>query len=101
MGLQNPDSPVQIWVSPPKKPRSSERGFFYPLRKHGISPRVSVYIIKGGKPPLYLITLLGVHQKNFRNDDIQNFVLMIYNSCGIDDIQRQAVDFPPLLCYNT
>ena len=25
---------------------------------------------------------------------------MICNSYGIDDIQRQAVDFPPLLCYN-
>ncbi len=34
--------------------------------------------------------------------DIQLLVkLMICNSCGIDDIQRQAVDFQLLLCYNT
>ena len=41
-------------------------------------------------PPLYLITPLGVY-KNFRNDDIQNFVLMIYNSFRIDDIQGFAL----------
>ncbi len=51
-----------------------------------------------GNAVLYLITPLGVYQKPFRNDDIQNFVLMICNSYGIDDIQRQAVDFIPLLC---
>jgi len=28
---------------------------------------------------------------SFRNDDIQNFVLMICNSCGIDDIHGYAV----------
>ena len=28
---------------------------------------------------------------SFRNDDIQNFVLMICNSCGIDDIHGFAV----------
>ena len=30
--------------------------FVYPSRMLGISSRVSVYIIKGGSPPLYLIT---------------------------------------------
>ena len=35
-----------------------------------------------------------------RLDDIQVSVLMICNSYGIDDIQRQAVDFSLILCYN-
>jgi hypothetical protein len=37
-----------------------------------------VHIIKGGEPPLYLIT----RQRAFclRLDDIQHFVLVIYNA---------------------
>jgi hypothetical protein len=45
-----------------KKERSLKASFFfYPSRQawHIISRRL--YIIKGGKPPLYLITPLGVH----------------------------------------
>lgn len=30
-------------------------------------------------------------KKRFRNDDIQNFALMICNSCGIGDIQCFAL----------
>ena len=58
---------------------------------------VVVYIIAAG---VYHHTFRCV-LKICRHDDIQNFVLMICNSCGIDDIQRQAVDFSPLLCYST
>ena len=71
--------------------------------------------IKGFSPVLFLskptglvyhhdavvyIIAEGVYHHTFRCvlkicrlDDIQNFVLMICNSYGIDDIQRQAVDF--------
>jgi len=37
-----------------------------------------VYIIKGGEPPLYLITRQRVSR--LRLDDIQHFVLMIYRN---------------------
>jgi hypothetical protein len=49
-----------------------------------------VDIIKGGEPPLYLTT----RQRAFplRLDDIQQFVLMISNSYGIDDIQGLRLD---------
>ena len=66
------------------------RSFFIQAAKLGISSRISVYIINGGEPPLYLITPQGVY-KNCRLDDMQNFVLMICNSCGIDDIQCFAL----------
>ncbi len=46
----------------------------------GISSRVSVYIIKGGTPPLYLITP-KVCIKNCRLDDMQFLAeLMIYKA---------------------
>ena len=60
--------------------------FFIHCESNGISSRVSVYIIAVG---VY-------HQPQvvyFRNDDIQNFVLMICNSFGIDDIQGIRLDF--------
>ena len=54
--------------------------FFIHRESNGISSRASVHLITEG---VY-------HQPQavfrFRNDDIQNFVLMICNSCGIDDI---------------
>ena len=54
---------VKIHLSPPKITASSEAVIFYPSRRLGISSaltsisRKNEYIIKGGKPPLYLITL--------------------------------------------
>jgi len=66
------------------------RYFFIQADRIGISSP-QVYIIKGGEPPLYLITPSGVYF--CRLDDIQNFVLMIYNSFGIDDIQGFALIF--------
>ena len=47
------------------------------------------YIIKGGTPPLYLITRQRVSY--LRLDDIQHLVLMICNSLGIDDIHAFGV----------
>ena len=44
---------------------------------------------RAATPPLYLITPSGVYI--CRLDDIQNFVLMICNSCEIDDIQCYAL----------
>ena len=67
--------------------------FFIHCESNGISSRVSVYIIKGALPPLYLITPLGVYQKTLAMMIYKTKVLMICNSYGIDDIQRQAVDF--------
>ena len=49
----------------------------------------AVYIIKDGEPPLYLIT--RQRASCLRLDDIQNFVLMICNSCGTDDIHAFGV----------
>ena len=59
MGLQNPDSPVQIWVAPPENLVLRNEVFLSSSRKQ-----------------------------------------MICNSCGIDDIQQQAVDFICFLLYN-
>ena len=50
-----------VWGA--KKSKSKDLDFFIHCESNGISPRVSVYIIKGGDPPLYLITPLGVYQK--------------------------------------
>jgi len=49
-----------------------------PQAWHIIAAQRAVYIIKGGEPPLYLIT----RQRAFclRLDDIQHFVLMIYRN---------------------
>ena len=64
-------------------------GFFYPSRQAWyIITRQRVYH-QHGIAVLYLITPLGVYF--CRLDDIQNFVLMICNSCGIDDIQCCAL----------
>ena len=64
--------------------------FFIHCESNGISSRVSVYIINTALP-----CCISSHRrcvsKIFRNDDIQNFVLMICNSCGIDDIQCFAL----------
>ena len=83
-----------------KNSRSKEREFFYPLRKqwHIINDSVAIVVSHQSVRTVYHHALACI--KNFRNDDIQNFVLMICNSYGIDDIQRQAVDLFPLLCYN-
>ena len=57
-------SVVRIHLPPPTKNTllSTKSVFFvYPSRRLGISSRVSVYIIKGGKPPLYLVTAIAVH----------------------------------------
>ena len=51
-----------------------------------IDARSAAYIIKGGKPPLYIIT--RQRASYLRLDDMQCFALMIYNSFGIDDIQH-------------
>jgi len=67
--------------------RNKKRTFVYqkfsfclskPQAWHIIAARSVVHIIKGGKPPLYLIT----HQRAscLRLDDIQHFVLMIYRN---------------------
>ena len=67
--------------------------FFIHCESNGISPRSMRVYHQHGNAVLYLITPLGVYQTIFRNDDIQNFVLMICNSCGIDDIQCSALIF--------
>ena len=41
-------------------------------------------------PQAYIINRRLYH---FRNDDMQNFVLMIFNFCEIDDIQGYCLDF--------
>ena len=87
--------PVRVRPPAPKNSRSSEREFFIQADRLGISSRFSVYIIKCGEPHLYLITpqvCISVGLMIYKTK-----VLMICNSCGIDDIQRQVTDF----CYAT
>ena len=57
--------------------------FFYPSRRLGISSRDSVHLIKGVKH-LCISSRISVHILQL--DDIQCFVLMIYNFFKIDDI---------------
>ncbi len=49
-----------------------------PQAWHIIAARSVVHIIKGGEPPLYLIT--RQRASHLRLDDIQHFVLMIYRN---------------------
>jgi len=49
-----------------------------PQAWHIIDVRSAAHIIKGGKPPLYLIT--RQRASCLRLDDIQHFVLMIYRN---------------------
>ena len=76
---------VQAQQGEPEKRASQSRcSFFYPLRKQWyiITARSAVYIIKGGVPPLYLIT----HQR------ASAFAMMICNFFEIDDIPQQVAD---------
>ena len=59
---------------------------FYPLQKQWYIIAVS----RISSPKVHLINRRLYH---FRNDDIQNFVLMICNFCEIDDIQGSRLDF--------
>ena len=70
--------------------------FFIQADRLGISSRFSVYIIKGGDAVVVSHHTEGVYI--CRLDDIQNFVLMICNSYGIDDIQCYALIF--LGCFD-
>ena len=74
-----------------QKSRSIVLLFCYPSRRLGISSDVSRYIIKGGVAAFVSHHALACIL--LRLDDIQNFVLMICNSCGIDDIQGFALIF--------
>ena len=77
-----------------KNSRSSERVFFIHCESNGILSTRRCRVVSHHTFRCVL--------KICRLDDIQLLAkLMICNSCGIDDIQRQAVDLLPLLCYNT
>ena len=73
-------SVVRIHPLPPKNRLAFASLFFYPLLKQWYIIAVRRISSRAARPPLYLITPLGVYRKNFRNDDIQNFVLIISNS---------------------
>jgi len=60
-----------------------------PQAWHIIDAQSAAYIIKGGLPPLYLIT--RQRASFLRLDEMQHCVLMICNSRGIDDIQGFAL----------
>ena len=61
---------VRAQFGEPKNSKSTDLEFFYPSRRLGISSDASRYIIKGGFPPLHLIT----HQR------ASSCGLMIYNT---------------------
>ncbi len=92
VNLLSTTSLVRIQHPPPTKKEllSTKSSFFvYPSRRLCISSDASRYIIKGDKPPLYLIT--RQRASCLRLDNIQHYVLMICNSYGIDDIQGYAL----------
>ena len=61
---------LHFYTISPKNSKSTDLEFFYPSRRLGISSEASRYIIKGGFPPLHLIT----HQR------ASSCGLMIYNT---------------------
>ena len=95
---------VRIPIPQPKNPRSSERGFFYPSRRLGISLTREVRRIssRAARRPC-ISSRASVHF--LRLDDIQHFVLMICNSYGIDDMHAFGViwhgglEISTILCY--
>ena len=86
--LKNSRGRKVVWVqvpSPAPKNPSLRTWIFLskPQAWHIIDVRSTAYIIKGGlTPPLYLTTLQRVYYCG----------LMIYNSCGIDDIPQHVAD---------
>ena len=78
----------------PKNPRSSERGFFYPLRKqwHIINDSVTIVVSHQSVRTVYHHALACI-KNTFAMMIYKNFILMICNSCGIDDIQCSALIF--------
>ena len=65
---------------PDQKSTGFDLSIFYPLRKQW-------YIITRKRASHHRRCISSAAGCiSFRNDDIQNFVLMICNSCGIDDI---------------
>ncbi len=74
--------------SNPSSAANKKRTFVYqkfsfclskPQAWHIIAAQRAVHIIKGGKPPLYLISPFGAVSL-LRLDDIQHFALMIYRN---------------------
>ena len=72
---------------PHQKSTGFDLSIFYPLRKQW-------YIITRKRASHHRRCISSAAGCiSFRNDDIQNFVLMICNSCGIDDIHGFRRDF--------
>ncbi len=70
---------------PSQKSTGFDLSIFYPLRKQW-------YIITRKRASHHRRCISSAAGCiSFRNDDIQNFVLMICNSCGIDDMHGFAV----------
>ena len=83
---------AQFPTGPPKNTAEKDTFsavFFYPSRRLGISSPHEVWWISSALWAVYH------HRRGIplRLDDIQNFVLMICNSFGIDDIQGYRLDF--------
>ena len=81
--------PVRARSAAPKNPFANANGFFYPSRRLGISSTVRRYIINHGDA-----VVVSHHASAcivLRLDDIHDFVVMICNSFGIDDMHGFAV----------
>ena len=74
---------IQAAVGVPRSELDELWGF--PQAWYIIAARSAVHIIKGGKPPLYLISPFGAVSL-LRLDDIQCFALMIFSHFVSDDI---------------
>ena len=91
---------VQVPSSAPKNTAEKDTFsavFFYPSRRLGISSPHEVWWISSALWAVY-------HHRRcipLRLDDIQNFVLMICNSFGIDDMQGYRLDLNVRMWYNT
>ena len=84
----------EVVVTNPPSPTNKKGTFVYqkflfclskPQTWYIIAARSAVHIIKGGKPPLYLISPFGAVSL-LRLDDIQCFALMIFSHFVSDDI---------------
>ena len=89
--LQNRYSPVQIWVVPPKNSKSKDLEFFLSIAKAMAYHQLALRVVSHQSVRTVYHHALACIKKCFRNDDIQNFALMICNFFEIDDIQCFAL----------
>ena len=82
--------PVRPRSPAPENPVLRKRGFLIHCESKGISSTIAYHCISSVRQDC-ISSCYIMYQKCFRNDNMQNFVLMIYNFCGFDYIHGSAV----------